>query len=77
MDTNLQCVVLSGTYVKVSTVEISNTDMCTVKFIEDVSKCNSHWSEFLRLMFYNETTKCWSFDGITTNSSDVGSSGGT
>lgn len=56
MDTNLQCVTLNGGFVGVESLVVTKETQCQITFSDDVSACNSKKSEFLRLMFYNETT---------------------
>ena len=72
MDTEVQCIVLNGANLIINTIKLNNDTGCKLNFEASVENCNSNWDEFLRLAWYDESTDCFSFEGISYNNGKMG-----
>ena len=71
IDADLECVELKGEFITIRPIEVTANTGCTFKFVSDIGDCHSNRDEFLRLMWYDEKTSCFSFDGISDNTGNV------
>ena len=72
MEAEVQCIVLNGASLNIKTIEIDSDTGCELQFEANIDECNSNRNEFLKLVWYNTETKCFSFKGVSKNDGTMG-----